>query len=435
MHWSQRVRDQQAARANVPPTPYPSVPSVRPSAKPRATRPKPPKDEDAEYLLRLCRDGRLFEVQAWVAAGKSLAVPPHYRQTPLRVALDTGFHSLIEFLLQHETEQAAKDEVVSQACWKSQYAVMELALRYGASIHAVSFQDVIETWNRDLALRFLERGADPVTNAPFARAFKQRIKGELGIFLDCKRARPDLADDLQEQADIALRQACQDDDVKWVSLLMWLGANPRSKGLTTDDLDTPGAQEDPSYHQSALQIACGSRKPEILRRLKPDPAIDDLRELVAAASSFSTTPETVAYLISLGADINDQPSGGSTALDSCLRQFGWRESVLDAPYPYYQRATVPVARLTGSLDALRSLLARGARWIPAGPSISDVRKALYRLDAQAVAAVVDLLRGSTACDDEILKELVRTPKMRSLLAAAKRSADAQIDPKGRSRRR
>jgi hypothetical protein len=45
-----------------------------------------------------------------------------------------------------------------------------------------------------------------------------------------------------------------------------------------------------------------------------------------------------------------------------------------------------------------------------------------------------LLRGSTACDDEVLKELVRTPKMRSLLAAAKRIADGQIDPKGRSRR-
>jgi hypothetical protein len=218
------------------------VPSVRPPAKPRATRPKPPKDEDAEHLLRLCREGRLFDVQAWVAAGKSLAVPPHYRQTPLRVALDTGFDSLIEFLLQHETDQAAKDDVVAQACWKAQYGVMELALRYGASINAVSFQDVIETWNRDLALRFLERGSDPVTNAPFARAFKQRIKGVLGIFLDCKRARRDLADALQEQADIALRQACQDDDLKWVSLLMWLGANPRSKGLTTDDLDTTDAR-------------------------------------------------------------------------------------------------------------------------------------------------------------------------------------------------
>ena len=127
MHWSQRVRDQQAARAHVQPTPYPSVPSVRPPAKPRATRPKPPKDEAAEHLLRLCREGRLFDVQAWVAAGKSLAVPAHYRQTPLRVALDTGFHSLIEFLLLHETDQAAKDDVVAQGEWKDERSAADMA--------------------------------------------------------------------------------------------------------------------------------------------------------------------------------------------------------------------------------------------------------------------------------------------------------------------
>ena len=78
------------------------APSVLPTparqpAKPRASRPKPPRDEEAEQLLRLCREGRLFELQAWVAAGKSLSVPAHYRQTPMRVALNTGFHSLIEF--------------------------------------------------------------------------------------------------------------------------------------------------------------------------------------------------------------------------------------------------------------------------------------------------------------------------------------------------
>jgi hypothetical protein len=32
---------------------------------------------------------------------------------------------------------------------------------------------------------------------------------------------------------MALRLVCQAEDLKWVSLLTWLGANPRSKGLTT----------------------------------------------------------------------------------------------------------------------------------------------------------------------------------------------------------
>lgn len=136
-------------------------------------RPKSPRDEDAEHVLRLCREGRLFELQAWVAEGKPLTVPADYRRTPLRVALDTGFHSLIELLLQHESDQSTKDAILKESCWRNQASVMHLALQYGASIDAVSFQDdVIETWDRDVVQLFLSRRADPVTNAPFPRAFK-----------------------------------------------------------------------------------------------------------------------------------------------------------------------------------------------------------------------------------------------------------------------
>ena len=211
----------------------------RRTAKPRVARPKPPRDDDAEHLLRLCREGRLFELQAWVDAGKSLTVPEHYRRTPLRVALETGFHSVIEFLLQHEHDQFTKDEVLKESCWRNQPFLMHLALQYGASVSAEPTRNVIETWDREVVRLFLERGADPVAHSPFVRAFKGRVKSALGSFLDCKRARLDLADALHWQADMALRQACQDDDLKWVSLLVWLGANPRSKGLTTEDLDGP----------------------------------------------------------------------------------------------------------------------------------------------------------------------------------------------------
>lgn len=415
MHWSQRVRDQQAAYAPAPTVVV--VPEPRRAAKPRAARPKPPRDEQADQLLRLCREGRLFELQGWVAAGKPLTVPDHYRRTPLRVALDTGFHSLIEFLLQHEDDQSTKDEVLRASCWTNQLSVMQLALNYGASISAVSFEDVIKTWDREVVRVFLERGADPVTNAPFARAFKARVKSALGSFLDCKRARPDLAEALQQQADMALRQACQDEDLKWVSLLTWLGANPRTKGLATDDLESLDALEDPEYQQSALQIACNSRKSEILKRLKPDPATDDLRELMRAAASFITTPETVAYLVSLGADVNDKQDGGSTVVDTCLRYFGWRETVWTESYLTSRHSTVPASRLEKSLDALRFLLTNGARWTPDSRTIADIRRALYRVDGEAISAVIDLLRTHRACDDEVLRDLIRTPKMRGILAA------------------
>ena len=367
-------------------------------------------------MLRLCREGRLFELQAWVASGKPLSVPAYYRQTPLHVALETGFHSLIEFLLQNQEVQSGKDDLLEQATWRGNVSIMQLALRHGASVGSVPFQHVIETWNRGIAQLFLEHGADPVTNAPFARAFLARVKAGLGIYLDCKRARPDLADALQFQADMALRQACQDGDLKWVSLLMWLGANPRTKGLVTEDLDTPDGADDPDYRQSALEIACRQRNPDILKRLKPDPAVDDLQVLASAVSPYGSSPETVAYLVKLGANVNDKSDGGSTLLEGALRNFAWKEAYSERPYETWRNSVVPLSRLGKALDALHFLLDHGARWTPGDRAMAETRRAMYQVDADGVSAVIELLRTHQACPEPVLKELVRTPKMKMLLA-------------------
>ena len=59
-----------------------------------------------------------------------------------------------------------------------------------------------------------------------------------------------------------------------------------------------------------------------MKRLKPDPEVDDLRELMVAAASWYTTTESVAYLMRLGANVNDKPDGGSIVLERCLSNFG-----------------------------------------------------------------------------------------------------------------
>ena len=139
---------------------------------------------------------------------------------------------------------------------------------------------------------------------------------------------------------------------------------------------------------------------------------------MAAVRSSVTHPETLAYLVSLGADVNDKADGGSTVLDTCLRNFAWAESVLDAPYPFYRHTTVPVSRLGKSLDGLRFLLGKGARWTPDERTIADARRALYRVDGEGIATVMNLLRTAGACDEAVLKTLTGTAKMRSILAAA-----------------
>jgi len=52
--------------------------------------------------------------------------------------------------------------------------------------------------------------------------------------------------------------------------------------------------------------------------------------------------------------------------------------------------------------------------------IADVRRALYRVEDEAIVAVIDLLRAHRACDDDALKMLLRAPKMRGILAVVER---------------
>ena len=71
--------------------------------------------EQGKELVRLCRTGRLYEVDAWIASGKSLSVPSEIRKTPLQVAVDIGFHSLIRLLACHEKDVANLNQALSDA--------------------------------------------------------------------------------------------------------------------------------------------------------------------------------------------------------------------------------------------------------------------------------------------------------------------------------
>src|SRR5436190_24019285 len=51
---------------------------------------------EAEELLRLCRGGRLYEVEKRIASGRSLAMPAGTRNTPLGITIDMGFHRLAD---------------------------------------------------------------------------------------------------------------------------------------------------------------------------------------------------------------------------------------------------------------------------------------------------------------------------------------------------
>jgi hypothetical protein len=59
--------------------------------------------EDAKVLIAFCRAGKLYEIEKWIASGKSIRTPPEIKKPPLHVAIALGFHSLVELLVPQTT--------------------------------------------------------------------------------------------------------------------------------------------------------------------------------------------------------------------------------------------------------------------------------------------------------------------------------------------
>ncbi len=362
--------------------------------------------EEGKALLELCRTGRLYEVEEWIASGKSLQVPVDYKKTVLEVALETGFHSLVELIAEHETDQATKNAALWNAVARKRMDFVQLLLAHGADLKLVPFAEVLSSWDPKMIRFFLAEGADAVNGAPFAEAFGARIRTAIGPFLEYKRQHPELAEKLQEQADCALRHFSREGNLKWVSLLLWVGANPRTRGPVLGEEYT----NDPENFSTALEEASYAESVDILRRLKPEPGGDDLTALMRSAALLARK-DTVEYLLRLGANPNDKENGGSSALDSCLTHFGF-ESI--NPYRQ-QRSRYSVSRTLGCIQALTE---HGAQWKPAGPKeVNWVRQSLYECEPAVTVEVLRLFLEHNTCSHETIEALLRPPRMKEHLAS------------------
>jgi hypothetical protein len=365
--------------------------------------------EESRELIRLCQTGRLHDVRSWIEAGKSLRTAPEIKKTILSVAVKTGFHSLVELIAPQESQEA-KNQGLADAVRLNRLDLVELLISLGADIKAVPFSDVLLNWHPQIIRFFINHGADLIMDSPFANAFGEKIRTALRPFMECKQRFPDLADALQEQADRALRKFAYEGDLKWVSLLTWAGADPRSRGIRLGD-ENFGTEEDrPEIETTALMEACYQKNLDVLKKLKIDPKHDNLSELLACASTLSST-EIIKYLLGLGTQANDKANGGSSALDRCLGHLAHED--FDAVL--YKR---PVSRwkVQNTMDSLKVLVNHGAFWKPDNPRKMDcLRRDLWRAEPEIALDLLEFFVKTKCCSEETLHELLRTPRIRQHL--------------------
>lgn len=342
-------------------------------------------------------------------------MPADVKTTPLEVALDTGFHSLVELLVRNEASQELKDRALRRAVSLKRLDFIELLVSHAADITSVPFIDVLQVWEPTIIRYFLDHGADVIKDSPFAVAFRERIRTAIGPWRECREKYSELAPQLQEQADRALRHFCSKGNLKWVSLLMWAGADPRTCGPTVDEA------EDEFEHSTALEAASYCKDVEILKRLKPDAKRDDVDRLLQTASSGARS-EVVRYLFELGAKPNDKPNGGASALDNCLERFRFESFMHDFSLACYRiKSKASKYSVSETRATIQLLLEHGALWRPDdADQVARVRRSLLECEPDVTLELVDRLMKRSASTHATIHELLRTATMKKHVAPVER---------------
>lgn len=352
--------------------------------------------DDIKELIALVRAGKLFAVQKWIADGKRTVPPEPYQTSPIRVAMQTGFHSMVEVLLTPEVKLEEKNHLLYCAIWDNKYDLAVLLADGGADIKAVDFDDVCYTANPMMMRFFLDRGIDAVTGEPFARALQYPTRPLLGIFMSYRDKIPGL----QYQLDLALRHHAREGKLKWVCLLLWAGGNPH---LSLPDI---GEESDPDWKTSALEEALRRGHVEIVKKMPIDPKQDDLPKLLGAACSGEKW-ELIETVLNAGADPN-RADGESVPIEKLMWNLEWA-----ADSRFGCRSD---RRAQAILTAIAQFADRGARWQPENNyRINSLRKSLYHLGANLIEYCIKMFSQHKVCSKDLLVKLIKTPRMKVLM--------------------
>jgi ankyrin repeat protein len=384
--------------------------------------PRAKERDEIAPLLALCRAGRLFDVQAWIAAGKPVNPPPKPPKgarvrSPLDVALDLGFHSLIEVLLKAGAQQdppSGYGSPLSRALEARRLDIIELLVEHGCDPRSVDMVEVLRSWDPAIFRFFIERGADVTTGQPFAHAFCEGIWTAMRPFKELSVTRPELL----EQANIALRHHCKEGDIKWVAQLLRAGADPQKPGA-----DAPGRSEEAAdYGLSALGYAALYQHYEVfdlkqVRTLKPDVKTSDYLAYLHRGAGT----EVMRRLLEAGLQPNDQEDGGCSILHRLIESLSWGARFRTNHFAWEVGTSSRKYDSEESRDTMKAihLLAKhGARWMPKGKrEIGSARRSLLQMTPDYTMEFVWIMSKYRACELNPIKELLGTPAMKTHTAS------------------
>jgi len=274
------------------------------------------------------------------------------------------------------------ESLLTHSLYHKNIRFVDLLLTWGANPQQAEVHSVLQTYDPAILDRFWTLGLD--FTREHALAHELARSSARPLYGWAKRHHDDAR--IAKELAIALADAITEDRERATALLLWAGADPhiRVPSLRYND------EKYPEDQSSALEYALIYGKGKLLRRLKPDPTVDNFDKLWASASDLAT----IEYLAEIQA-----PSDWSVPLLHNIRKITWG-------YGDHWETRTCIEKL-GSLGARINALTPD--------EVKDLRRSMLRCRvAFKVRWVLGWLKAVAHCDPTIYAELIRTPAMRRL---------------------
>lgn len=358
--------------------------------------------DDLRALQQLCRDGRLYDVERWIAEGHPLQLASEALRkgtrpkTALQIAIETGQHSLIQLLLSKgyrlDLERYAPlDLALKMRRWD----LFDLLLHWGADLKSVDVYTVLETYHVELYERFRAAGYDLTQRHEMGSILGHGTSNRplLGFVKRHRTEDPKI----QRELNIALCYHARNGNEKGINLCLWAGADPHAPAPDPqwgDSSDTDTEEGDERFlGWTAIEEAAREGHLTILKRLCPDPQRDNFDDLY----QYTKHGFIVTFLATI-----QSPKDLTSILSSHLR---WVAS----PLPWETRAGTSI---------IEAILDCKVLWRESDQKrLTEIRKFLLQLAEYDLKRIMSRLKRPDICTPETFQELTRTPNMQARLLA------------------
>lgn len=350
-----------------------------------------------EKLRKLCKFGRLFEAERLLAEKGTARFRKTRKWTPLFVAVDRGFHSLVEMLLRHEHEPWDLEKAYSGALRRRRNDLAAMILKSAWWTREIDPVEALCTGDVELVKSMILAGTD-FTKPPVIR--NVAINNPVGA-IACLRAVGILLEPIEGQLYEALMHHADHGHGKRMIAMLRCGLDPRKRIAIYENPD--GTHETGSVVEAVIHTG----KPWLLEMLKPSPEKDDAEYLIGSGMHLGDR-RMLEVLLKCGFPINCQQNGGSPALHSVLTTAGlFRIAPNSRGLDSYGWA-----RFVADVEWLTAL---GARWVGRDRGeYRAIRDALLGIGETGAVQILNMLVAGGALSRPELEEILRTPRMQPL---------------------